>query len=113
MTGSERETLQKRIVQFHISYAKNKKNVTVNHFMKEKIPRQTIYSIIRKYEESGLIGDKPRSGRPKKLRQQRLDRMKQLVNHKTGFSLRLLARKFKVSHQTICNYLEEMNIKYY
>ena len=38
--------------------------------MKEKVPRQTIYSIIRKYEESGLIGDKPRSGRPKKLRQQ-------------------------------------------
>ena len=113
MTKSERETLQKRIVQFHISYAKNKKNVTVNHFMKEKIPRQTIYSIIRKYEEFGLIGDKPRSRRPKKLCQQRLDRLKQLVNHKTGVSLRLLVPKFKVSHQTICNYREEMNIKYY
>ena len=81
--------------------------------MKEKIPRQTIYSIIRKYEESGLIGDKPSPGRPKKLRQQRIDRLKQLTNHKTGASLRLLARKFRVSHQTICNYLEEMNIKYY
>ena len=113
MTRSERETLQKRIVQFHISYAKNKKNATVSHFMKEKIPCQTIYSIIRKYEESGLIGDKPRSGRPKQLRQQRFDRLKQLVNYKTGVFLRVLARKFKVSHQTICNYLEEMNIKYY
>ena len=113
MTRSERETLQKQIVQFHISYAKNKKNVTVNHFMKEKMPRQTIYSIIRKYEESGLIGDKPRPGRPKKLNQQRLDRLKQLANHKTGVSLRLLVRKFKISRQTICNYREEMNIKYY
>ena len=113
MTRSERETLQKRIVQFHINHAKNKKNVTANHFMKEKIPRQTIYSITRKYEESGLIGDKPRSVCSKRLRQQRLDRLKQLVNHKTGVSIRLLARKFKVSHQTIYNYLEEMNIKYY
>ena len=66
MTRSESETLQKCIVQFHLNYAISKKNVTVNHFLKEKIPRQTIYNIIRKYEKFGHIGDKPRSGRPKK-----------------------------------------------
>jgi transposase len=67
MTRSERESLQKRIVQFFVNVVNEKKNVVVNHFMKEKIPRQTIYSIIKKYEESGHVGDKPRSGRPKKL----------------------------------------------
>ncbi len=54
MTRSERESLQKRIVQFFVDIANENKSVTVNHFMKEKIPRQTIYSIIKKYEEFGL-----------------------------------------------------------
>jgi transposase len=66
MTRSERQGLQKRIVQFYVNIAGKKKNVTVNHFLIEKIPRQTIYSIIRKYDEDGHIGDRPRSGRPKK-----------------------------------------------
>ncbi len=47
MTRSERESVQKRIVQFYVNIAGKKKNVTVNHFLKEKIPRQTIYSIIK------------------------------------------------------------------
>jgi hypothetical protein len=54
MTRSERESLQKRIVQFFVNIANENKSVTVNHFMKAKIPRQTIYSIIKKYEEFGL-----------------------------------------------------------
>ncbi len=60
MTRSERESLQKRIVQFFVNIANENKSVTVNHFMKEKIPRQTIYSIIKKYEEFGHVGDKSR-----------------------------------------------------
>ena len=39
--------------------------------------------------------------------------MKRLVNHKTDVSLRRLASKFRVNHQTIHTYLEEMNIKSY
>ncbi|CAM4799961.1 unnamed protein product [Rotaria magnacalcarata] len=93
--------------------ANKQKQVTVNHFLQEKIPRQTIYSIIRKYEESGYIGDKPRSGRPKKLSRGQLTRLKRLVNKKTGISLRRLAPRFKVSYQTISNRLKAMGIKYY
>ncbi len=89
------------------------KNVTVNHFFKEKIPRETIYSIIEKYEESDHVGEKPRSGRLKKLCRGRFTRLKRLVNHKTGVALRRLASKFRVSQQTIRTYLEEMNINYY
>ncbi|CAF1434083.1 unnamed protein product [Rotaria magnacalcarata] len=84
-----------------------------NLFKLEKIPRQTIYSIIRKYEESGYIGDKPRSGRPKKLSRGQLTRLKRLINKKTGISLRRLAPRFKVSYQTISNRLKAMGIKYY
>ncbi|CAF1307370.1 unnamed protein product [Adineta ricciae] len=93
MTRSERESLQKRIVQFFVNIADGNKSLTVNHFMKEKTPRQTIYSIIKKYEEAGHTGDKPRSGRPKKLCQGQLTRLKRLVNHKTGISLRRISSK--------------------
>ena len=113
MTRSERENLQKRIVEFYLDIAGKQKKKTVNHFLREKVPRQTIYNIIRKYDESGRVGDKPRSGRPKKLRQAQVTRLERLVNHKTGVSLHRLASKFRVSHQTIRNYLTDLNIKYY
>ncbi|CAF5186072.1 unnamed protein product [Rotaria magnacalcarata] len=113
MARINREQLQKQVVQHYINVAKKQKQVTVNHFLQEKIPRQTIYSIIRKYEESGYIGDKPRSGRPKKLSRGQLTRLKRLINKKTGISLRRLAPRFKVSYQTISNRLKAMGIKYY
>ena len=55
---SERESLQKRIVQFYLNFAKRQKNLTVNHFLNDKIPRRTIYNVITKYEECDHIGDK-------------------------------------------------------
>ncbi len=113
MTRSEREYLQKRVVQYYLNIADKNKSVTVYHFAQEKIPRRTIYNIIKKYEDYGHVGDKPRSGRPKKLCQGELTRLKRLVNYKTGVSLRRLSSKFRVGRQTIHNYMEEMNIKYY
>ena len=56
-----REQLQKRVVQHYVDVANKQKQITVNHFVQEKIPCQSIHSIIRKYEESGYVGDKPRS----------------------------------------------------
>ena len=85
----------------------------MNHFVQEKIPRQTIYSIVRKYEESGYVGDKPRSGRPKNLSRGQLTRLKRLVNKRTRISLLRLAPRFKVSYQTISNHLKAMGIRYY
>ena len=81
--------------------------------VQEKIPRQIIYSIIRKYEESGYVGDKPRFARPKKLSRGQLTRLKHLVNKRTGISLHRLAPRFKVSYQTVSNHLKPMGIRYY
>lgn len=113
MARIDREQLQKRIVQHYINVANKHKNITVNHFLQEKIPRQTIYSIIKRYEESGYVADKPRSGRPKKLSRGQLTRLKRLVNKKTGISLRRIGPKFKVSYQTISNHLKALGIRYY
>ncbi|CAF3226421.1 unnamed protein product [Rotaria socialis] len=113
MTKSERESLQKRIIQFYVNVANKKKNLTVNHFLKEEIPRRTIYNVITNYDECGHIGDKQRSGRPRKLNSKAINRLKNLANHHTGISLRVLASKCRVSHETIRAYLKDMNIKYY
>ena len=113
MTKSETESLQKRIVQFYLNVANRKKNLTVNHFLNKKIPRRTIYNVIMKYEECGHRGDKKRSSRPKKLSSKHISRLKNFAKHNTGISLRLLASKFRVSHETIHAYLKDMNIKYY
>ena len=78
MTRSEREYLAKRFVQHYMNIADHQKKITVNHFLQEQIPRPTIYRIIKKFEESAVIGDKPRSGRPDKLSKQQLTRFKTL-----------------------------------
>ncbi|CAF3391516.1 unnamed protein product [Rotaria socialis] len=86
MARISREQLHKWIVQHYINVASTQKQITVNHFLQERIPRQTIYSIIKKYEESGYVSDKPRSGRPKKLSRGQLTRLKdQLVPTNRGF----------------------------
>ena len=89
------------------------KQITVNHFVQEKIPRQTIYSIISKYEKSGYVGDKPRSAGPKNLFRGQLTRLKRRVKKRIGISLRRLAPRFNVSYQTVSNHLKAMGIRYY
>ena len=113
MARINREQLQKWLVQHYVNVVNKQKQITVNYLVKEKIPRQTIYGIIRKYEESGYVGDKPRSGRPKKLSRGQLRRLKRLANKRTGISLRRLAPRFKVSYQTVSNHLKAMSIRYY
>ena len=95
MTRSEREYLAKRIVQHYVNIADSQKKITVNHFLQRRIPRPTIYRIIKKFEESGVIGDKTRSGRPDKLSKQQLTRLKRLTDQKTGISLRKIATKIR------------------
>ena len=113
MAHINREQLQKRLVQHYVNVANKQKQITGNHFVEEYIPRQTIYSIISKYEESDYVGDKPRSSRPKNLSRGQLTRLKHIVNKRTGISLRQLAPRFKVNYQTVSNHLKAMGIRYY
>ena len=86
--------------------------MTVNHFLQERIPRPTIYWIIKKFEESGVIGDKPRSGRPDKLSKQQLTRLKRLTDLKTSISLRKIPPKFDVDISRISRHLKAIGITY-
>lgn len=112
MARLEREYLAKRIVQHYLNIAGREKRITVNHFLQEKIPRSTIYDIIKKYEEYGVVGDKHRTGRPKKLSARQSIRLKRLTDQKTGISLRQIAPKFDVNISTISRQLKAMGITY-
>ena len=112
MTRSDREHRAKRIVRHYTTIANQQTAPTVNHFLAENVPRQTIYNIIRKYEASGIVGDKPRSGRPRKMPSGQRTLLRRLVNHHTDVSLRKIALKFGVRRRTIQRDLKAMNIIY-
>ena len=57
MTRPEREHLGKRIVQHYANIGKKKKSITVNQLSAENIPRETIYSIVRKYDDSSRLSN--------------------------------------------------------
>ena len=59
MTRSDREYLAKRIVPHYTTMADRKKGVTINHFIAENVRRQTICTMIHKYDTSNFVGENP------------------------------------------------------
>ena len=57
----------------YVQIADRNKSSTVKHFREERIPRPTIYRIIKKFEDTGIVHDKPICGRPKKLSNTQLE----------------------------------------
>ncbi len=58
MVCSESEYLKNRLYKIRLTGKAGKKG-TVSHFLQEEVSYWTIYYIIKKYEESGNIADKP------------------------------------------------------
>ena len=98
MTRGEREALSERICNFYHDPARQSVKTTMNYFVKQKIPRRTIYYILKKYLKYGIKKDLPRSGPPMKLSGQKLTAMVRYVNNRCGLSQRKIARHFQV-HQ--------------
>ena len=114
MTKVDREALQKRIVNFYLSNSTYGKVYTANHFKKEGVCERTIYSIITKYEKHGVTGDLSRSGRPAKMNKNKVKRLENMVNNKSGIGQRTLGSKFGVKQQTISWVLKnKTKIRYY
>ena len=67
---------------------------------------------MNRFDEKGNVERKFGSGRPRKLTQNELKRLKALVNNKTGVSQRKLAKKFDVSQKNISNNLKKTGIFY-
>ena len=107
MTRGEREALSQRIVHFYLDSANNSVKTTVNYFIKQNIPRRTVYYILNKYLKYGITNDQPRKGLPVKLSNKTLEGIVKSVNNRCGISQRKIARRFKVHQSTVSHNLRK------
>ena len=104
---SKQEAFRIRVYKFFEDNKKFGKMYTVNHFLAEKVPRRTIYSILSRFEYSPAKR-KSGSGRTKqKLTQKKVNQIIKDFNHKAARSQRQSARKFNVSQQMISQVLKK------
>ena len=101
MTRAEREALSQRVCNFYHDSSNKSVKTTVNYFVKQGIPRRTIYYVLEKYLKYGTAKDQPRCGRPLKLSGRMLKDIVKSVNNRSGVSQRKLARRFHVHQSTV------------
>ena len=102
----ESEQLAKRVVTFYNNAGGHVMKQTAAHFKKEKVPERTIYNIISKYIKYNTTEFRPKSGRPRKISDQKLRSLVKSVEDRAGVSQRRLARRFNVSQSTISRNLK-------
>ena len=107
MTREEREALAQRTCNFYIDTSNKSIKTTGNYFIKQGIPRRTIYNIINKYLKYGRTTFFPRTGRPFKLSNQKLNQLVKSVNNRCGVCKRKLARRFGVNQSTTSRNLRQ------
>ena len=64
LTRQEHEEIERQILTYHISYANSVSKITVCYFVKQEIPRQTIYDALKHYDERKTTNFLRKSGRP-------------------------------------------------
>ena len=86
MTRDEREALEQRICNFYCDSSNKSVKTTVNYFIKQNIPRRTVYYILNKYLRYGITKDQPRSDRSLKLSNKKLNDIVKSVNNRSDIS---------------------------
>jgi transposase len=108
-TVAIREALRERVKNL---IPQMNKSEIVHHFVKEGIARSTVYDAINRMENDQPIKDNKRTGRPTSWTTQKKNRLKRLVNNRTGVSQRRLGKKFGLHQTTIGRQLAKMRIQY-
>lgn len=108
-TVAKREALRERVKNL---IPQMNKSEIVHHFVKEGIARSTVYDAINRMENDQPIKDNKRTGRPTSWTTQKKNRLKRLVNNRTGVSQRRLGKKFGLHQTTIGRQLAKMRIQY-
>ena len=99
-------------VNYHL-YGKKHTLQAASEAVKNKIiTLRQVYRVLDKLENDGNLVRKQGSGRPKKMTQLDLLKLKRTVNHKTGQSQRKLAVKNGVSQSTISRNLKPIGVFY-
>ena len=83
----------------------------LQHFLKEGIPRSTIYRLIKRVKNG--IGAERKKGQGRvaiKMTSANRDKIKRFFDHKTGRSQRAAARKFNINQSYVCKLLKDLSI---
>jgi hypothetical protein len=100
--ASSEDQLRSRVYSFYSKNIDLKKSFTVQHFMREGVPRSTLYDIVKRYDNDFPPKRRPRSGRnPKIFTKTEINRLVATFDQKEGISTRNAARKFKCSQSMI------------
>ena len=112
---SNQEILRKRVYAFLDLHPEMDKNLIIDHFRMEAIPRSTIYRILKRKENNGGAERISGSGRlPKKMPRKQIKRLEKLIDHKDGISQRGLAKRFNISQSYVCKIINsKTNIRYH
>ena len=114
--ASKSEEKRKRVVQFLnrvITTRADWRKCTADHFMAEGVPKSIADKIIKHNLARGTF-ERPRGFRwpahiMTSLNKQRL---KTIINHKTGVSQKALAIKFSCDHSYICTLFKKLKITF-
>ena len=88
------EELSKKIVTFYENESKEVLKHTVNYFKKQNVPIGTIYNIVAKYRQRNSTSYLAKGGSTKKVSNQQLQTLVNLVNSKVGVNQRRLGHRF-------------------
>ena len=104
--ASKSEEKRKSVVQFlnRVMWTRaDWRNSTADHFMAGGVPKSTVYKIIKQYLARGTFERRRGSGRPAKIMtSMNKQRLKRIINNKTGVSQRALASTFSCDQSYIC-----------
>jgi hypothetical protein len=108
MVHINKNELKEEIGKFYNENRDRGKNFTVKHYQR-KLPKSSIYRIIKRFEEEGNVKRKCGSGQKRKeLSQNQKRALRRLLEGKVGISERWLGRKFNRDHKTIKKDIADM-----
>ena len=97
LTRQEHEERARQMATYHISCANFVSKITVCHFAKRGIPHQTIYDVLKRYDERKTANFLPKSDQSSKLSSKDVQVLVKSVNNKTSIS----QRRFGVHQWTL------------
>src|SRR5690242_17663927 len=88
-------------------------NEVIKHYIDEGVPRSTMCSIIKRYENCLPAQNMQRMDRRPKINKYTLKKLKNAVQSRVSAIQIKLTRKFKVSRRCIGYNLNKLGLKYY
>lgn len=110
MKVAEQTLLRQRV---YFMLGRHHRKYVLNHFLSENVSRRTMYNIFKRYDNELPAENEKKPGRKPLLTSAKRQQLKKAAVDKIGASNRSLARKFRISKETVRQNLLKMDVKYH